>query len=93
MKSSTMRTGKYRYVGQRIYSPLAEILRPPRKNGSDVTCEPKTCVCEDPKADDGMICSLLVDTQTVELVNRWRRERGDPELRVADFAKSTEYAS
>jgi len=37
--------------------------------------------------------SMLVDTQTVELVNRWRRERGDPELRVADFAKSTEYAS
>lgn len=37
--------------------------------------------------------SLLVDTQTIELVNRWRRERGDPELRVADFAKTPEYTS
>lgn len=49
--------------------------------------------CEDFKADDEMFCSLLVDTQTIEVVNRWRRERGDPELRVADFAKSTEHAS
>jgi len=37
--------------------------------------------------------NLLVDTQTIEVVNRWRRERGDQELRVADFAKSTEHAS
>jgi hypothetical protein len=39
------------------------------------------------------INSLLVDTQTVDVVNRWRRERGDQELRVADFAKSTEHTS
>jgi len=32
--------------------------------------------------------SLLVDTQTIEVVNRWRRERGDQELRVAEFAKT-----
>jgi len=37
--------------------------------------------------------SLLVDTQTIEVVNRWRRERGDSELRVADFAKSAEHSS
>ncbi|KAF9649631.1 hypothetical protein BDM02DRAFT_3142281 [Thelephora ganbajun] len=37
--------------------------------------------------------NLLVDTQTIEVVNRWRRERGDPELRVAEFAKSTEHPS
>jgi len=48
---------------------------------------------DDPGADDENLCSMLVDTQTVELVNRWRRERGDPELRVADFAKTTEYTS
>ena len=71
----------------------AEILRTLRKNGSDVTSEPGFCVCKDPKVDDKTFYSLLVDTQTVEVVNRWRRERGDPELRVADFAKSTEHAS
>jgi len=37
--------------------------------------------------------NLLVDTQTIEVVNRWRRDRGDPELRVADFAKPTEHPS
>lgn len=37
--------------------------------------------------------SLLVDTQTIEVVNRWRRERGDTELRVADFAKTVEHTS
>lgn len=37
--------------------------------------------------------NLLVDTQTIEVVNRWRRERGEPELRVADFAKPTEHPS
>jgi len=35
--------------------------------------------------------SLLVDTQSIEVVNRWRKERGDSELRVSDFAKSTEH--
>jgi len=50
-------------------------------------------VCEDSKVDNETFCSLLVDTQTVEVVNRWRRERGDPELRVADFAKSTDHSS
>ena len=83
------------FVGESS-SHSAEILRVPRKNGSDVTCESKRHmrhVCKDTNADDGTSSSLLVDTQTVELVNRWRRERGDPELRVADFAKSTEYAS
>jgi hypothetical protein len=48
---------------------------------------------EDPKADGETFCSSLVDTQTIEVVNRWRRERGDPELRVADFAKPAEHAS
>ena len=46
----------------------------------------------DPRADGETLRSLLVDTQTIEVVNRWRRDRGDPELRVADFAKSTEHA-
>ena len=66
----------------------------PRKNGSGVTCEAKTYKFRGwPRLTMKLFCSMLVDTQTVELVNRWRRERGDPELRVADFAKSTEYAS
>lgn len=33
--------------------------------------------------------SMLVDTPTIELVNRWRRERGDPELRASDFRQDT----
>jgi len=47
----------------------------------------------EPRADGETSCSLLVDTQTIEVVNRWRRKRGDPELRATDFAKSTEHTS
>lgn len=33
--------------------------------------------------------SSLVDTPTIDVVNRWRRERGDPELRASDFRQDT----
>jgi len=33
--------------------------------------------------------SSLVDTPTIDIVNRWRRERGDPELRASDFRHDT----
>ena len=63
-----------------------------RKNGSDVIGESTVYAWWHPRADGEMLSSLLVDTQTIEVVNRWRRERRDQELRVADFAKSTEHA-
>jgi len=33
--------------------------------------------------------SSLVDTPTIDIVNRWRRERGEPELRASDFRQET----
>ena len=67
----------------------AQVLFISRKNGSNVTSELTPFTHEDLDIDEDLSCSLLVDTQTIEVVNRWRRERGDPELRVAEFAKST----
>lgn len=64
-----------------------------RKSGSDATGESKSTHGRVPRLIQDAFCSLLVDTQTIEVVNRWRREQGDQELRVADFSKSTEHTS
>ena len=37
-------------------------------------------------AQTNKVCRFLIDQKTLEVTNKWRRERGEPELRLADLS-------